>query len=155
MTDKGKSLPRHQDKQDNYHTQTHAQTQMRTRRQIFPYIGSLHTHVTICIHRHTQSMRIMCASFHMPTYRHNRHTHPGLLMRGHQKGGCMLRWELISCWKMLFTVFTAVSLNCQPLSSGFEMRVWEYIFHQTSMMWCIKNITYDKPYFLWYLQSNV
>lgn len=73
MTDKGKSLPRHLDKQDNYHTQTHVQTQMQARR-----LTCSHSKAHCALEGHVD----MCASLYMHMYSlsHSRSTYSARLL---------------------------------------------------------------------------
>lgn len=114
-------------------------------------------------HKHTEARRLImsyCRStlhsvhvralFHMRIYYLTAsHILIFCLMRGHLRGGSVLRWKAISCWKMLFTVFTDVSLNCHPVGPA---KLWEeldnadrtfFIVTLESMI-CLHNIMFEE-----------
>lgn len=135
-----KSLLRRQDKQDCYltQTQTHSGTQAGIRSLIMSYCRSTLHIVHVCALFHKR-MHYLTAS-HILIF---------CLMRGHLRGGSALRWKVISCWKMLFTVFTDVSLNCHPVGPA---KLWgelhnadrtSFIVTLESMI-CLHNIMFDE-----------
>lgn len=98
------------------HTDADKQAQMLYERSLHIYEDISHGYMQAC----TCVYHSTCTNI---TWRHNRCTHPGLLLNEGPSGVCVcvLWWELLSCWKMLFTVFTGVSLNCHPQGSGIRV----------------------------------